>query len=922
MPGAAAQRASDAELAFMKAIIDALIEHKDDNGNQIADVFMEIVSRRELPDYYRVIRSPIALVTIQNKLKQKRYTGFKDFIHDAARVFHNAKTYNRPSSQIYGDAVTLEGVLLSELQKLTKLDNPVLTKEEAILPDLGPLPTTESDEEDEDEAEAEAEAEVDDDSDSGGEEDEDGDGEEEEEEEDDDEDEDEEMEDADAAKDNEDEDEGDDADGTTRTRRSSRRVAKKVTGTEAGAEEKKKSKAPKKRGRPPRVDEPYECRIKAILKWIRKFKDEENKKTRHSAFEKLPDPKATPEYYRAVTDPIAIDGLKKKVKRRQYDKVEDFMADVNRMFDNAMDYYADDEQIVHDAQYLKDEASKCAEIELAKPDSDYADANSKGKDSGRSKVAFVDHKSDRFEVGDWVELANTQDANKPIVAQIFRTFKKPDDTLWLNVCWYYRPENTVHRTNKRFYENEVAKTGQYRDHPVEDILARCYVMFFTKASRGRPKNSAGKAIYICEARYNEDKKHFNKIKTWKSCIPDEIRSRGDDTEYWEKQVPLVKVGSPFLVDISDEARAKIPDTTAGDKKPEAIWEREDCPPRGAVYIGTRREQDSPSPEPTPPPRPRSPTPPPAPPAQAILQTQPRPSSTRRTAVVPPHQNSLQPTPMSHRQTIQFATGIQQQQQQPQLAPIPYVYPNHHAAPSTPQQQPFYQPVQQTPYQHPHPQYPQQVPMMEQQFHPVAPPQFSDGDRPDLPGEPFMYEVETDWPQELLDRLHCSDRGLPLFSEIPPQYPPDPVITFKSWGASFGAGNGVPTRDKKYWRVHYAALRVIQSKYWDIPFDEIQQRAWDHATEILAAFMARERAAGSTAMEDRSEDKAMIYPLEQAFGVIYDELAANGEELPYGLHPFPVVRHWRNVKRKREQEERETAEAQAQAQTEARVESEA
>ncbi|KAK6349862.1 hypothetical protein TWF696_006124 [Orbilia brochopaga] len=886
MPGATAQRASDAEFAAMKAIIDTLVEYKDDNGAQIADVFMEIISRRELPDYYRVIKSPIALQTIQNKLKQKRYTGFKDFIHDSARVFHNAKTYNRPSSQIYKDAVTLEGVLLAELEKLTKLEPPMLTPAEAALPDLGPLPTTESEDEEEEEAEAEAEGE--DDTSGGDEEDDDGD---QEEDEDEDEDEDEEMEDADAVKnddddDDDDDDQDDDDDGATRTRRSSRRVAKKSSGNDAGAEDKKKSKTPKKRGRPPRVDSPYECRIKAILKWIRKFKDDSTKQNRHAAFEKLPDPKTTPEYYRAVSDPIAIDTLKKKVKRRQYDTVEDFMDDVERMFKNAIDYYSDDEQVVQDAEFLMDEAKKCAEIEKAKPDSDYADANSKGKDAGRSKVDFLEHKGDKFEVGDWIELVNPADKEKPIVAQIFRTFKKPDGSLWINVCWYYRPENTVHRTNKRFYENEVAKTGQYRDHPVDDIIDRCYVMFFTKASRGRPRNSAGKHIYICEARYNEDKKHFNKIKTWKSCIPDEIRSRGDDTEYWEKQVPLVKVESPFMKDLSDDARAKIPNTKTGDKKPEAVWDREDAPPRGAVYIGDRRSQDSPSPEPIPPPKPKSPTPPPPPP-QAILQTQARPSSTRRAVMQPQPQtpNAHQATPMASRGSHQFATTPQQQ-----LAPMPYPYGGQHASSSSSAaaQQGYYQQVPQQSYQQPNSPFPPQQVPMEPVFHPVHPPQAEDPDRPDLPADPVVFAVEANWPPQLKGRLHCNENGVPLFTTLPPQYPPDARISFESWGAPFDKGDGVPIRDNRWWVIRQSTLCAMKASYLRVDFLPLQKKAWEHAEKILNEFMARERAAGSTVLEDRSLEKAMRYPLEQAFAAIYDDMAARGEEFPRELYDLKSV----------------------------------
>ncbi|KAF3906679.1 hypothetical protein ABW20_dc0110132 [Dactylellina cionopaga] len=884
MPAATAQRASDAELALMKTIIDIIIEYKNENEAQIADVFLEVVNRRALPDYYRVIKNPIALHTIQNKLKQKRYTGFKDFIHDTARVFHNAKTYNRPSSQIYKDAVTLEGVLVDELIKLTKLENPVITLSDAVLPDLGPLPTTDSEGDEEgdvdgtgDEASVEG---------SGDEEEEEGDEEGDEEgEEGEEEDEDEEMEDVDAVK-NEDDADNDSDEGTSR-RRSSRRSTKKAGEAADDDEERlERRKEPKKRGRPPRVDAPYECRIKAILKGIRKFRTKDDLPL-HAPFEKLPDPKTNPDYYRLISNPVAIDTLKKKVKRRQYDTVEHFMDDVYIMFDNAMEYNEDDSEIYKTAQHLKDEGKKLFDVEIAKPDSEYAEANSKGNQD-REPVPYIDHKGDNFHVGDWIELVNPLDADKPIVAQVFRVFKKRiDGTLGINVCWYYRPENTVHRINKRFFENEVAKTGQYRDHPIDDIIGRCFVMFYTKASRGRPKNSAGKNIYICEARYNEEKCLFNRIKTWKSCIPDEIRNHPDDTEYWDKQVPLKKFESPIKHLLPADARF-------GDKLPKAKWIRDDAPPQGAVYMGPRRPNDSQSPEPTPPPKPKSPTPPPPPP-QAVPASQPRQSSSRRA-----------PAPQAHQQQQQVNTTPMAQRQYPpqqpaQLAPMPSPYGQYNPQHQQQQYYPGQTPMQQPHYQQPHSPYPQ-MPIAT----PVAPPHTiqPDGtDRPDMPGDPVSYTIDANWPPHVLERLRLAQNGLPIFHTVVPQVNPAPVISFREWGPSFAGGGGVRLRTPRYWNIRNASLRILQAHINGIPFDEIQTRAWTEGERILAEFMDGERAAGSTEMENRPVSRAIMYPLEQAFDVILSEIETRGERLIDVLYDDATIAHYKALKNQREAAEK-------------------
>lgn len=177
-----------------------------------------------------------------------------------------------------------------------------------------------------------------------------------------------------------------------------------------------------------------------------------------------------------------------------------------------------------------------------------------------------------------MHINNLNDVERPIVAQIFRTWEDPEKQKWINVCWYYRPEQTVHNVNRRFYRDEVVKTGQYRDHQIEEVIDKCFVMFFTKYSRGRPKDIGNRKVYVCESRYNEHEKHFNKIKTWKSCIPDEVRSQDYEIDVFAKPEPLKKVPSPI-------AHLLPPGATEDDPIPEAVaGQHENAPPVcGAVY---------------------------------------------------------------------------------------------------------------------------------------------------------------------------------------------------------------------------------------------------------------------------------------------------------------------------------------------------
>ena len=320
-----------------------------------------------------------------------------------------------------------------------------------------------------------------------------------------------------------------------------------------------------------------------MLKGIRKPKDRTGQlKIRH--FERLPDKATNPHYFAEIKQPIAIDLIKRKSKRKEYASLELFMKDLDLMFKNAMDYNQDASDIYKDAVDLKAEAHHLADAERRRPDSEYM-----GDDGRLPLPDGILHHGELYKVGDWVHIQNQNDVTKPIVAQIYRTWQDPDGQKWVNACWYYRPEQTVHQHEKHFYPHEVVKTGQYRDHQIEEILDRCFVMFFTRYNRGRPRNlGADKEVYVCEARYNEEKHKLNKIKTWASCLPDEVRAKDYEMELFDAPRKIKKIPSPLLHLLKDDAE-EIEDPS----KLEPEWRNPNAPPAvGVIYRGPRDENVS------------------------------------------------------------------------------------------------------------------------------------------------------------------------------------------------------------------------------------------------------------------------------------------------------------------------------------------
>ncbi|KIY03172.1 uncharacterized protein Z520_01639 [Fonsecaea multimorphosa CBS 102226] len=549
----------------LKNITDILTNYKitvKDEDYYPSQLFRRKPNRRVLPDYHEIIKDPVAISTLKQKIQRKQYTGIPEFVHDFALIVHNAQVYNRPNSAPVRDVLLLQTVFKDELKKL--VDEGLIQEEETVFPDLGeipdatPEPTPVSDEDE----------------------------------------------------DNEDEEDDDDDDGADDDSEDDRRKRRPKSGRRSISGRKGRDEDDadlrKRRGRPPKVDTPMEARIKAILKGLRKPKDSAgNLKVRH--FERLPDKMEYPAYFIEIKDPIALDTIKKKAKRKKYQSLEHFMKDLDLLFNNAKQFNEDGSEIYQDAVDLHAEAQKLAEIEKAKPDDEYL-----MEDGRRPLPAGILHKSELWKVGDWVHIQNQNDVTKPIVAQIYRTWEDSEGQKWINACWYYRPEQTVHQYEKHFWPNEVVKTGQYRDHRIEEVIDRCFVMFFTRYTRGRPRNvDPTKEVYVCEARYNEEKHRFNKIKTWASCLPDEVRDKDYEMDLFDVPRKIKKVPSPLKHLLKENMKET-------DEIPSPQWGHPNAPPIvGGIHKHARDENQSPPPEPTPPP---PPTPPPVVARQPSLST--------------------------------------------------------------------------------------------------------------------------------------------------------------------------------------------------------------------------------------------------------------------------------------------------------------
>jgi len=94
------------DLAQCKSILRALVREK------YSWPFLEPVDpvALELPDYFEIIKKPMDLGTVRNRLDKKLYNSVSEFKVDVDLTFQNALTYNQPGSDIVTMTKSLQDI--------------------------------------------------------------------------------------------------------------------------------------------------------------------------------------------------------------------------------------------------------------------------------------------------------------------------------------------------------------------------------------------------------------------------------------------------------------------------------------------------------------------------------------------------------------------------------------------------------------------------------------------------------------------------------------------------------------------------------------------------------------------------------------------------------------------------------------------
>ncbi|XP_064352525.1 protein polybromo-1 isoform X9 [Camelus dromedarius] len=148
-------------------------------------------------------------------------------------------------------------------------------------------------------------------------------------------------------------------------------------------------------------------------------------------------------------------------------------------------------------------------------------------------------KNSMYHVGDYVYVEPAESNLQPHIVCIERLWEDSAGEKWLYGCWFYRPNETFHLATRKFLEKEVFKSDYYNKVPVSKILGKCVVMFVKEYFKLCPENFRDEDVFVCESRYSAKTKSFKKIKLWTMPV--------SSVRFVPREVPLpvVRVASVF-----------------------------------------------------------------------------------------------------------------------------------------------------------------------------------------------------------------------------------------------------------------------------------------------------------------------------------------------------------------------------------------
>merc|ERR1712123_71647 len=102
----------------MKKLLEVVMQYEDSDGRILSEPFYKLPSRKELPDYYEVIRKPVDIAKIVQRIDDDKYEDMDALERDFMILCKNTQRYNEDGSLIFEDSIVLQSVFTNARERL------------------------------------------------------------------------------------------------------------------------------------------------------------------------------------------------------------------------------------------------------------------------------------------------------------------------------------------------------------------------------------------------------------------------------------------------------------------------------------------------------------------------------------------------------------------------------------------------------------------------------------------------------------------------------------------------------------------------------------------------------------------------------------------------------------------------------------
>jgi len=102
----------------MKKLIEVVMQYEDTDGRILSEPFVKLPSRKELPDYYEIIRKPVDIAKIQKRIDEEHYEDMDGVEKDFMLMCKNTQQYNEDGSLIFEDSIVLQSVFTNARSRI------------------------------------------------------------------------------------------------------------------------------------------------------------------------------------------------------------------------------------------------------------------------------------------------------------------------------------------------------------------------------------------------------------------------------------------------------------------------------------------------------------------------------------------------------------------------------------------------------------------------------------------------------------------------------------------------------------------------------------------------------------------------------------------------------------------------------------